>query len=490
MEYGVVFDAGSSHTSMFIYKWNGEKFNQTGLVVQDGPKCNIAGGAISAYVNNASGAGASLKECLDFATRQIPAEKLSQTPVYLGATAGMRLLEKENKSASDAVMESVRKMLSQYHFQFAQPQSQSRILTGTQEGAYSWITSNYLSGTFHVHPPSDAVVPDLIVSSVGALDLGGASAQISFIPNNTQELPEEFVFNMNLYGEKYSLYTYSFLCFGINEAATRLQAVLLQDQNFTRTVRNPCAPRGSVVNVSHADIFTSPCVTGPDSVFAFGHKIHPPSDNMQDTEYSFVGESNASACDALVKSSLFNFSSPCNFSHCSFNGIFQPPVFGDYYAFSSFFYLMEFLNLTSSNLISYSHFTNASSKLCSMDWDQVQHMKSDVTNNLVWYCFQSVYINILLVEGYQFDPSTSWNSIHFVETVSGIDVGWTLGFMIKESSEASVMIPEEPMNTVLFVLLVILFVAFIIIAFLFAVKGRRHYRIQRHYSPISSYGSV
>lgn len=74
--------------------------------------------------------------------------------------------------------------------------------------------------------------------------------------------------------------------------------------------------------------------------------------------------------------------------------------------------------------------------------------------------------------------------------VSGIDVGWTLGFMIKESSEASVMIPEEPMNTVLFVLLVILFVAFIIIAFLFAVKGRRHYRIQRHYSPISSYGSV
>lgn len=52
---------------------------------------------------------------------------------------------------------------------------------------------------------------------------------------------------------------------------------------------------------------------------------------QQDTEYSFVGESNASACDALVKSSLFNFSSPCNFSHCSFNGIFQPPVFGDYY---------------------------------------------------------------------------------------------------------------------------------------------------------------
>lgn len=72
------------------------------------------------------------------------------------------------------------------------------------------------------------------------------------------------------------------VCFGCGGRGCMHSYVvsIFQDQNFTRTVRNPCAPRGSVVNVSHADIFTSPCVTGPDSVFAFGHKIHPPSDNM------------------------------------------------------------------------------------------------------------------------------------------------------------------------------------------------------------------
>lgn len=78
------------------------------------------------------------------------------------------------------------------------------------------------------HPPSDSIVPDLIVSSVGALDLGGASTQISFIPNHTQTVPKDFRFDLSLYGHNYSLYTHSFLCYGVNEAALRLQAILVE----------------------------------------------------------------------------------------------------------------------------------------------------------------------------------------------------------------------------------------------------------------------
>ena len=78
------------------------------------------------------------------------------------------------------------------------------------------------------HPPSDSIVPDLIVSSVGALDLGGASTQISFIPNHTQTVPKDFHFDLSLYGHNYSLYTHSFLCYGVNEATLRLQAILVE----------------------------------------------------------------------------------------------------------------------------------------------------------------------------------------------------------------------------------------------------------------------
>ena len=40
-------------------------------------------------------------------------------------------------------------------------------------------------------------------------------------------------------------------------------------------------------------------------------------------------------------------------------------------AFSSYFYLMEFLNLTSTDIIRYTDFTNATRSLCAMNWTQV-----------------------------------------------------------------------------------------------------------------------
>lgn len=54
--------------------------------------CSLAGSGISSYADDPAGAGASLKPCLDKAMTVIPAEQQWQTPTYLGATAGMRLL--------------------------------------------------------------------------------------------------------------------------------------------------------------------------------------------------------------------------------------------------------------------------------------------------------------------------------------------------------------------------------------------------------------
>lgn len=43
-QYGIVLDAGSSHTSMFIYKWPADKENDTGIVGQHS-SCNVRGKA-------------------------------------------------------------------------------------------------------------------------------------------------------------------------------------------------------------------------------------------------------------------------------------------------------------------------------------------------------------------------------------------------------------------------------------------------------------
>ena len=60
----------------------------------------------------------------------------------------------------------------------------------------------------------------------GALDLGGASTQISF-------MPEGSVINWNetskftLYGYNYNIYTHSYLCYGQNEMLKRLAKELI-----------------------------------------------------------------------------------------------------------------------------------------------------------------------------------------------------------------------------------------------------------------------
>lgn len=49
--------------------------------------------------------------------------------------------------------------------------------------------------------------------TVGALDLGGASTQITFVPGQQVESSDNSI-DFRLYGNDYHLYTHSFLCYG------------------------------------------------------------------------------------------------------------------------------------------------------------------------------------------------------------------------------------------------------------------------------------
>jgi Golgi nucleoside diphosphatase len=55
------------------------------------PLLNVSG--ISSFVNDPKKAGSTLEGLLKNATNNVPHDKKSSTPVYLGATAGMRLLQ-------------------------------------------------------------------------------------------------------------------------------------------------------------------------------------------------------------------------------------------------------------------------------------------------------------------------------------------------------------------------------------------------------------
>ena len=56
------------------------------------PGCCVPGSGISSYASNPARVGESLQGCLEEALALIPKAKHHETPMFLGATAGMRLL--------------------------------------------------------------------------------------------------------------------------------------------------------------------------------------------------------------------------------------------------------------------------------------------------------------------------------------------------------------------------------------------------------------
>lgn len=65
--------------------------------------------------------------------------------------------------------------------------------------------------------------------TLGAMDFGGASTQITFETGDTIENPRNEVM-LKLYGQAYKVYTHSFLCYGRDQVLKRLLSKLLQVQ--------------------------------------------------------------------------------------------------------------------------------------------------------------------------------------------------------------------------------------------------------------------
>lgn len=63
--------------------------------------------------------------------------------------------------------------------------------------------------------------------TLGAMDLGGASTQITFEMASPAEDPANEV-QLRLYGQQYRVYTHSFLCYGRDQVLQRLLASALQ----------------------------------------------------------------------------------------------------------------------------------------------------------------------------------------------------------------------------------------------------------------------
>ncbi|XP_040013922.1 ectonucleoside triphosphate diphosphohydrolase 2 [Xiphias gladius] len=416
--YGIVLDAGSSHTALFIYKWPADKQNGTGVVTQHS-ECHVKGGGISSYVGRRGAAAQSLEACLDQAVKDVPVGRHRLTPVYLGATAGMRLLQVSSAEQSAQILQEVGHKIQSYPFNYRG----AAILSGKEEGAYGWVTVNYLLENFIKYgfvgrwfSPGRP--------TVGALDFGGASTQITFATQEEVE-DEQDMMKLHLYGHEYSLYTHSFLCYGQEQVLKRLLAHILKSQGYSGSVEHPCYPAGHNRTLRLSSIFNSPCTTK-----------YKPSENPR-SSLIIQGSGHYEHCLGNV-SEIFSFDS-CPYSQCSFDKVFQPNVTGSFMAFSAYFYIHSFLQrITGITVSSPSQLEEATKTVCRMSFNQMERLAPEQKARLQDYCASSVYVQVLMLKGYGFNE-TSFQRISFQGRAGDASVGWALGYMLSLSN----LLPAE-----------------------------------------------
>ncbi|OWK02838.1 ENTPD3 [Cervus elaphus hippelaphus] len=387
-KYGIVLDAGSSRTTIYVYQWPAEKANNTGVVSQTF-KCNVKGSGISKYAENPQDAPKAFEDCMQKVKGHIPVHLHGSTCIYLGATAGMRLLRLQNETAANEVLESIENYFESQPFDFRDAQ----IISGQEEGIYGWITANYLMGNFlekslwhmWVHPTGK--------ETTGALDLGGASTQISFAA-------EEKV--------------------GLNTSD------IMKDYTTETTFTNPCYPQNYITTFTEAQVFGSLCT----------EDLRPSERYNPNNIITFEGTGDPSLCREKV-AFLFNFSACRDHEACSFDGVYQPRVKGSFVAFAGFYYTANAFNLSGS--FSLHTFNLSTWNFCSKNWTQLLLLLPRFDEQYARsYCFSAHYIYHLLVSGYKFTEE-SWPQIHFKKEVGNSSIAWSLGYMLSLTNQ----IPAE-----------------------------------------------
>ncbi|KAI2571983.1 ectonucleoside triphosphate diphosphohydrolase 5 (inactive), partial [Homo sapiens] len=163
--YGIMFDAGSTGTRIHVYTFVQKMPGQ--LPILEGEVFDSVKPGLSAFVDQPKQGAETVQGLLEVAKDSIPRSHWKKTPVVLKATAGLRLLpEHKAKALLFEVKEIFRKS------PFLVPKGSVSIMDGSDEGILAWVTVNFLTGQLHGHRQE----------TVGTLDLGGASTQITFLP--------------------------------------------------------------------------------------------------------------------------------------------------------------------------------------------------------------------------------------------------------------------------------------------------------------------
>jgi hypothetical protein len=409
---------------------------------------------------------AHLLPLFDYAASVIPPKYHATTPVYYQATAGMRLLD---ESEQEAVYDALYQGLMQHSsFVFTSMERKDiATLSGEMEAFYGAVAANFLQGVIDTELRLIAGAADDHDDHpvVGALDMGGASAQIVYVHDTTELTVDSTATCLNTQQtagmqpnsitrrnnnnscqapespqiKDEHFFSTSYLSYGVDQFRERLWNTLVAEQSsveqethdrcVSKVISNPCANKGYAVEwegftlVGTGD--TQECIRYAQRLIPHPEvPVHGPTGGK-----GVVG------------------------------GVEHPPVRGKFLAMSLYFFSLDSLRVFSKPNEeahkaldeawpnpSIQELENALDGLCSRDWHTdmaLQEGEHSFTRAevLPHRCIETVYMVTLLKDGFGFPPES--RDITFTFLVDDNEVEWTLGMALAMNAEEQ-YIAEHP----------------------------------------------
>ena len=297
----------------------------------------------------------------------------------------------------------------------------------------------------------------MALTSSGFIDMGGASAQVAFAPNQTETArhAEDLMLlrlrTLDGIEKEYQIFVSTWLGYGANEARRRyIQELEKLSKSTDPFLRDPCLPKGLELPV-------------------------------ENSKFSLLGTGSLEECLNL-QTPLLAKDLDCHDDPCLFGGVHAPAIDFDV---NHFIGVSEYWHTTNDvfdmgGAYDYATYSSKVEQFCSRKWDDIvldlkRHKwgKKLDEEKIRMVCFKAAWMMNVLHDGFgvprltrEFDtpPASSHNStqdlidsaknhgflepFQSVERIRGVEVSWTLGKMVLYASSTvdSINVPstEEP----------------------------------------------
>ncbi|KAI1717237.1 GDA1/CD39 (nucleoside phosphatase) family domain-containing protein [Ditylenchus destructor] len=440
LNYGIIIDAGSTGSRLFLYSWRSNSDQELIDIraVEDNsgqPVVKKVSPGLSSFSENPEAAPEYIRPLLDYAAEFVASEKHPSTPVFIFATAGMRLLNLEKQNG---IIKNLQQKLPDLT-QFQVLSQHIQVISGKWEGIYSWTAINYMLGRFnfpeskemYTGKSSESTLPSKIAplsrpSTAGMIDMGGASAQIAFELPAENNFSDESVQLVNLGCRDddqrflYQIFVTTFLGFGVNEGAKKYERTLEQ----------------KISNASNENK-NSPIVYVRDGCLPTNFlKLANKNDG---TQFVRKGTGRWDSCVEEIAQLLFKAPGvrTCpNGQTCYFGGVVAPPLSLsqiELYGFSEYWFSVEDV-LSLGGVYVHDEFEKKARAFCSQDWPDIQKkVRANLfpkanEDRIETQCFKSAWIHAILHNGFFVDEKQ--HNFQSAFKIKGEEVQWALGAMI------------------------------------------------------------